>query len=88
MLGAQEPIDILIETGSVTTDDPNLLKFIQILHDYRTYDNRVDYDFVYRCSKYDNICIPPIVYELVSPIKKSYDVTPELYIEVMRRLAQ
>ena len=88
LLGAQEPIDILIEMGSVTTDDPNLLKFIQVLHDYRTRDDEVDYDFVYRCTHPDNICIPPIVYELVSPIKNPGDVTPELYIEVMRRLAQ
>ena len=85
LLGAQEPIDILIETESVTTDDPDLLKFIQTLHDYRTGEH---YDFVYWCSEYNNICIPPIVYELVSPIKNSGDVTPELYIEVMRRLAQ
>src|SRR5271166_5996491 len=87
LLGVEVSIDDLIETGSVTTDDPNLLKFIQVLHDYRASKNGVYSDFVYR-SKYDNICIPPIVYELVSPIKKSYDVTPELYIEIMRRLAQ
>lgn len=87
---ADSCIRILLNEGTISTDNRDRLTFIQILHDYKAQSPEMT--FIVASATYDSSppstnIIPPSVYDLVNKITKPADLTRDLYKEIMRRLA-